>query len=727
MTRQVCKLTIAGKEVIAGKYGEHSWPRPLGVNAPEVVWCLPAKVAEEVLKHTEVEITIQRPGQPTPDVYKRVVVVKEEKSDHPSKRYVKLSDTRWYLTKKHVKALYNIRIATGATQVLDIDGTQVQDGAFSVNDVILFADSSLKSGTPWTADQILEDVKVRILTPYNISLKKLARSLGGFTPPDVSLDGPGNIALAHAMSHVGGLDIRVDNDGNFELVDAMMGAERDMITSQIPYSLLSSRTGGVMRWVDMSHVAPVLMQQGFDAELEVRADGWLRAPGVSVSDPGKWPTLDNVIPVTDKTLWVTENGKSVQAQNGMLVEVDAWAAGIAADTAIPAPAPIPPQVTWSRSFMCEDYFAQQMEHWYVTGETGGLEATPAWINRYRAFKEHFLKTWRLNHKFSRLCLPGSIKAVRSQLLDPATQLRSPSSWFQDWVRKPSTRGVRDDKNFGWNCHNIPGTPSAQVVGPTKAYSDGAFPVDVVQLGQCKQAPVIVTCRDPVVGVFSLGFRKDIHDHTAELAPALASQLPSNDLNTVNRDAAIPYWELTQLVKTHRVITVFTAVPAAAPLYFVDVTPQEALARLGNRATMNPKGPAMQARTGPALQTARFAYSDGLRTQIQGIFDPTSADAARVLLQNLIPVNLAILKDYAVSVAAALYATMLDHFEGDQTIDYRPKAMPIGSLQNVTHTVSEQGHVYTTFNARFAIPAVQPIHFMERGARNVILRNPSSYQ
>lgn len=719
----VPRLTIAGLEVPLDMYGDHAFRRPLGVHAPEMVWCLPPYIAEAVLKLSETEITMARAGQTTPKTFKRVKVVCERPSDHPKRRYVLLSDARWPLPRVYVKENYNLRTTSSETELLKVDGEPNEIDP--VANLVTYASNSLKGGAPWTADQILEDILTRRL---GVKFQRLARSLGNYAPNDVQIDGPGNIALAQALAAAGGLDIRINDEGDVELVDAFLGAEKAEIEKWIKYDLL---TKGRMRWISETNVAPTKVQVGFDAEIEVRADGWLRAPGVT-ADPkadGSWPTLRNVIRVTDRELATTDpvTGKSYKAVIGSYLPEYQWFPAVASDTVVPAPSPIPTQVSWSREYACFDYFSNLLEHWFVTGNTGGLEASSAWSNRFGALKTDFLKTWQLNPFFARLALPGSIRPVRAQLLDAATQSRQPSAAFLDYCRRPSTRGVRDNKNFGWNVHGVAGSTDKQLVGPTKTYNDPSWPDNLVPLADCKQAPIDVGLRDPISGIFRFAFKKDIHDHTAEQAPALVQQLPTNDLDQVNRGAAPGYWEEAKLVTTQRVILVFTAVPAAAPLYFVDVSPETALARLGVQSTTTPKGPAFQTRTGPALQTARFTYADSIRKTIQAIFDAQSSAAAAGLLQSLDPENLAILKDYAASVAAVLYAALLDHYEGEQEIEFTPDAMPVGSLQSVVHTMYADGRIYTRFEAKHVIPAAQPIHFMERGARAVVFRNPGNFR
>ncbi len=733
----VPRITIAGLEIPGGKFGDHAFARPLGVNAPRMVWCVPPHVAEAVLQKQEVEVEWQPAGFTQPKKFKRVVVVCEHPSDSPLKRYIELSDTRWYWPRIYVKQNYNLRTASSETELLKVDGSPLE--VDPVASVVTYAPSSFRAGlAPWTADQVLDDVLTKWL---RVKYQKRARSFGNYAPNDVQLDGPGNVSLAHALAAAGGLDVRINDDGDVELVDAFMGAERALIEKWIPYSL---RRRGVMRWIRMPNVAPAEVSVGYDADIEVRADGWLRAPSVVVdrTSDGSWPTLDNVIQVTDKQLSTTDpvTGKAYTAVAGTYLPEHQWFPAVAADTVVPAPQ-VPAQVSWTRAFACEDYFAGFLETWFVTNAFGSGEPSPAWINRYRSLKEHFLKSWRLNPSFARLCLPGSIRAVRARLLDAANQTRQPAAAYLDYCRKPSIRGTKEEKNFGWNVHGIPGTPMTQAVGASKTYEDTSFPAQVVAIDRCLQAPVRVQCIDPVTGIFVFGFKKDVHDHAAELAPALCQLLPSNDLDLVNRfnqgnlgaqSFVIRYWEQAQLVTTHRVILVFTAVPAAAPLFFCKVKPQEALTRLGVQVTLEAKGPPMQTRVGPALQSARIAYADSIRTQIQFVFEGKDQAQAQITLQSLRPVNLAILQDYAISVAAVIYAAMLDHYEGEAQVEFTPDAMPAGSLQNVVHVIEAGGEsgaggrCYTRFECKRALPPLQPIHTMERGARAVIFRTPGNW-
>lgn len=717
----IARLTIEGMEVPGGQYGDHMFTRPLGVNAPEMIWCLPNYIADKVLAKQWTEITITPAGGQT-KTFKKVRVVKEAPSDHPLRRYVVLSDARWELSREYVKENYNLRTAMGQTELLKVDGLPLEIDP--INYVVTYASSTLKNGaTPWSADEILDDILRRRLGK---KYKRNYRSLGGYAPNDVQIDGPGNIALGQALAAMGGLDLRVDDDGNFELVDAMLGAEQASILAYVPYSL---RFMGMMRWVAMANLAPETIEVGFDADVEVRADGFQEDTVASApTSSTTWPLLHNVIQVTDKQLTTTDTttGKTYTAVAGSYLPVDQWFSAVAADTLVPAP-PVPAQVTFSRSYALFDYMRGLMEFWYVTGQSGGLEPSPAWANRIRSMKEHLLKTWRLDPAFASLCIPGSIRPVRARLLDAANQTRQPSPVYMDYCRKPSIRGVRDIKKFGWNTHCIPGDQTGQKVGRVKFYSDPDFPDDVIALDQCIQAPVEARCVDPVAGIFRLGFKKDVHDHTTELTPALVQELPSNNLDEVNRGAGLAYWENAHLTESQRIILIFTATPTAAPLYFVSVKPADALARLKVNTTVTPKAPRIQTRVGPALQTARIAHKDEDRNAIQTLFAATDRQFAQNLLQAFKPVNLDIITDYAKSVAACVYAAHLDHFEGEATVGFAPDAMPIGSLVNVTHIVTSRARCYTRLECKRPIPPVQPIHFMERGARAVIFRNPSTWQ
>lgn len=708
--------TIAGEFLVGGQYGDHSWVDTLGVSAPEVVWCLPIKLAEKVLALKETEITFQPPGgQKT--TWKRVVVVKEEATDHPLRRYVKLSDVRWYLPRVNVKRDFNVRSRTGATRILNIPGVPIE--TLKPLDVTTYAPYSIKDGrTPYSADEILAWIEAYLKThctaPTPISFRTAGRSRGQYTPNDIVLDGPGNVALGHAMGLAGGLDMHVTKDGVIELVDAFMGAERKTIEQFCTYALKGR--GGPLRLVDMGHVAPRVVNGLYQRECEVRGDAWEKAPSEAAltdAEIGNLPVFRNAIKVTDVSLPYL--GETYVAGT-YLADADKWFSAVAAKGDGPQGVVTP----FSRQTFMDNYLGGgRLYNLFAIDISGAQGPNQLWMSRIGAAYEDFRLTYALNPTFANLCVPGTIKAVRAAMLDPVQGTRQPSPVYVEFCRRPTTQGLQNDKFQGWNGQNIaPINP--EPIAITKTYTE-TFLTNPFALSSATQAPFNATLIDDVVGIFHLIPRKDPWGNVADIIHSLVFDCPRVDLRDVS-NGANAFWEMAKLVYTHRMALIFTATPGAAPLHRYPVTAAAALQKLGvSSDAVNANGPDFDIRIGPGVSTARIAWDDGNRINLLKLFNDTNQ--AESIGQSLTPVNNLELADYAVSAAAVLMASLLNRYEGHASIAFSPSISVLGSLRAVTHTITAKGSFYTTIDCHSVTPPVNPIHLLDASSRQILLRSP----
>lgn len=708
----VAKVTIAGLPVVGGGFGQHSWQFKLGTAAPEVAWRLPPYVAAVVLALKETEIVMEAPSGRTLKI-ERVVVVRELPSPDPMERIVVLSDIRWYWPRLHMRKLFNLRTQSG-TRLLLQTAQGVPTPALPVTDEITFAPPSLKDDqTPWKAKEILADILTTMTAAYGGKFVDLSRARPSLITNDLKVDARSDIALVQALSRVGGVDVRVRPDSTVEIIDAYLGAEIPILQKAVPYSLWAL---GQLRIIDMSHVAPKSITVYYEREVEVRADGWEpEAVNTQTVAQNSEPFIEEVIKVSDLQLQVPGQRTAVQ---GEYLPVDTWLGAVEAVGdrlslgSFPTPGPL------TRKIACQKWFGPMLELLYVTF----LQKEPdeVWAARIAAFRRDYRTLWRLNRNFSTRILPGSIRPVRAALINASNGLRAPSTVYLDYARRPSLRGLRVEITAGYNQNSIPGVPMSQKPGPVKIYDDPAFPFQVYPLNDAKIAPWGLNVEDATVGVFRIGPLRDPEGKTADYAPGLVQSLPVVSPAGVVLTKAPATWELAELTYTHRVTFIFSCVPLGpnntdAALHAYEVSAAQALAKLGVPASaVNAQGPNFDMRVMPGLSRARCAWGDEVREQILSCFTGDGSGG-----QSLIPVNDDELMEYAQASAAVLMAPLLDHVEGQATIEFSPSLMPIGSMNSVSHGVDPNGNFYTSMNCAQAVPPIQPEHLLSPGARAIL--------
>jgi hypothetical protein len=799
----IVKMTIGpdNDPVIGGKFGSHHWPLRYGLNAPEVVWAFPPALAAKLLAITpnaygarETSYTITTPKGLT-RTRSRVIVVREAPSNDPNIRYLVLTDVRWYLPRAFVKAFYNLRVPSGATTLVNADGSPIN--TVGINYVLTYAPFSLKGGSPlspgvpWTADQIMADVFSVFTTRFGIQFVSGARSRGNYVPNDVDVEGPGNVALAQAMAVAGGVDMWVNRAGALVTCNAFMGAERQTVTSSVGYSLEGK---GTIKWIDMGLVAPPIINCLLEREIEVRADAWGQVPagatdpntGASLGSPvplpaDQNPTMEFVFPVTDFELSHTPaqnpttgfyDGSAgyYQSNLGSFLQEDQAFTAQATDPAThPDGTPGNPplgytDLPWNRQTLCKLFLGgtSLMADCFANDPTGAQPPNAPWNDRVTNARGYFHGLVRLNRNFSTLTKPGSIKAVRAQMLDASNQTRAKAQAFCDYAQRPSLRGMATPSSSvnpaGWNVNAWPSSDASfnpQAPGYVKNYGAGpgqpeSFPNNPTPLTALKAAPFEVTVADSVNGIFALQVKRDPWGFAADIAPGLVNNVPGVDLMDIETSKQDPFWQDASMCYTHRLALVFTCTPAGpngeGQFHQVPVPYTVALQTLGvSTAAVSAKGPNLDRRL--RQQSARIPWQDSQRSAIlasfQGVTNTAQSEGASAGVvvgglsaqnpgQGLKPINLAELDNadpntpgYAQAEAAVIMAAFLDHFEGTATIGWCPDVTPVGSLVEITEEVDANGCIYSTFHCRPVTPPIQPMNLMSQAARSKLFGNLGS--
>lgn len=702
---------IDGQEVPCGTwFGAPRWAFTCGVTAPEITWVLDPGLAAQVLSKNEVRIFLDYDNERVE--IERVVVVGEQATGDPKTRAVTLSDVRWYWPNNHFRGAFNVRQPTGSRKLLAVDGTPTQVAA--VADEIKFAPFSIRAESKaYTSDEIVAKVLDEIAGYGNWENKARRRTQH---PNDVELDDPGHIALARALSLVGGVDVFVDRSGKVVVFDRILGTEKQTVEKHFPYALLND---GHLQWVRMNHIAPKKIVGLYSREMEVRFDFKENSPDSTAEDIRDTPGLENVTQITDQSLSISRYGVTSTEIQGSWVEVNSWF------TAISSISPSPPTTTGplTRAKVQDCFLGPLLPLMYVSGFTG-VSPNMIWAGRVESILKNYRQTFRIDSRWLSRILPGSLRPVRAALLDGPTGTRQPSPVYMDYCQIPTYRLLaqqRADGKLAWNIHALP-PDAGQDVGTTKTYTD---PVD---LSSCRPAPALVRMIDPRVGIFRIEMRLDNFDRAAQFVPSLLQELPTTDPEKVATLDALMTLDQAKLVRNHRMVVIMSCVPAGpnsdASLHRVEVSFDEALRALGAEAVTaqggsRPEGRPLERRIYPVTLTARFAWSDEKRNEILGAFEE-----AKPFPTSLIPVNEAELKDHARSVAATAIAGMLDHYEGTASINGFPQIVPVGSIHTISVAFDGGGRAMTTVSAEPRPAALSPEHFMLDSTRRVIRREVS---
>lgn len=750
-------LKVGEVVVTGGDYGSFSWPQTLGVAAPRVVWRLPVADATKILAGPR-EVTIHAKAPDGKELkIERVYVVGEDHSPDALVRAVVLSDVRFYLPFAWVRASYNVRVQSGTYRQVAADAQptaappptvrnwtlapySLSDGAGSPNDG--------PEAVPWTAHFVARHI-LKLATEGHdfqaIKVRYLARERTTFTPNDVYVDASGEAAIGQTLGALGGLDLRVADDGAIEVVDAFLGAEKETVDPVVrDYSL---ERKGVLRWISMANVAPRAASVLITRRVELRVDSFEGAPGSdgnasTVGDDVTWgvtgdPTMINVIPVTDLSLpYPSAQSPSIQ---GTLVPLSRYCKAVGDLNDSTAGTPRAAR-TLTRQYLlagpggksASPLLSETLDMVYVEDHGTGVGPNVLWGARVAALKNFVRTLYQIDPLIARQCVPGSIKAERVGLLDAATGTRQPATVYMDYVQRPVGPHLATSDKYGWQQNSVPpSSPNVQAF-PTgsKSYTENGGPYNKApfRLTSAQPAPFQVQCTDPTTGVFF--FSPSAQDtskikHAAQLHPGLVWGLPTTKSGDLNRGVAVSMWSQAKKLLTHRVALVFSAVPGGpngpTSLHRYDITVSEALGRLGAKETaVSPRAPRREMRIRDGVALARIPWDDDRRRELLGCFWLTgTSDPSR-----LVPVNDRELRDFAVSCFANYMACVLDHYEGDMTIGFAPKIKPIGSLRQVSHQFLPDGSIYTTLRADGVTPPTPPENLISQSSRNILFRGIS---
>lgn len=660
-----------------------------------------------------IDLVIEGAGET--QVIRSLYAIERAPADDPFTGRVAVADRRIWWTYPHVFRRYNVRRRVGVKGLGDPAVPELQP----LPDDIWYAPWSTFDGDgaqPWTARQVLTDVLEAVLArelevsgqaaPYRIE----ETSFGALTDLPIEglyLDMSGAAALQAALTELPQATVRVDADGTV-----------------VVYSLVSGREAAILddagaETVDQGHVEfirhartrPSLIRVYYSREVELRLDAEELAAGATTSRDPDGRFMENVLPLPDHSLVV----------NGRTLYRGTW---ITIAQVLAAWGPIPGVGSIDLQFLRRG-MVPYVDAWAAARLSGEASPDVDWVARISALTQHYRQTYRVNPRWmDRL---HSIRAQRVAIIDPETGTKAPSVAFCNYSRLPSQRRIDAGATNSYML-NVAGYPTGGIL------DENARPAPArVSILDSDQGIVRVDFLPDVVGFYHLTLPGRIAMSQSGL-PGPSPRLRDADRVAVTFDA-LPETaaeDIPELETPWRLATVITAL-AGAPndlrqLHRVDITPDDIATMLppALRAGLAESfGPPLDIRVGagPAT-TALVGWKDDFAEQIDAALGLTGTPDENV---DLTPITInagspdAPVDAIARGLAAGIYATYSDRWQGGKTVKIKSDVRLEGWLGEVSYEVSTGGEVVTRLSLRDGGPSIDLYSLLPPSVRALMMR------
>jgi hypothetical protein len=723
----IVSITAGGTEFFM-PYDDHEWTVCGGYFAPIQFWIMPATTADAILTElgsstgTAREVTLKLGGPATPIVVSRVVVLGTAPADNPQRKYLLLSDVRWYFTRAWMAIDVNVRRRLGDTRLVGntVTGTTIVD-------TVAYAPWSINNGTAFEWVSLKNQVLTYLTTARHgrpsitfvtDSFTVIDPTTGGGVSPkivqEMTTDAPGPAGCARAIESVPGASIYVDLDGVIHVYERTPGAEAAVVAALPP----PLQGHGSLALIDRSGLRPAGVYRIYvDYEIEVRFTYNASGSGLWSTVNANDPFLIPVIEVTDQQLTIpagTYYGGVVRASStdvgqGSWIGQDeafhAWGSKNWVSFTLP-------QLT--DNIVARHWFGEALDRYTVGKFLNTYD--PVWGGRIEALLRCYRTYFRVNPKFwdrVRHAWP-----VRAAIWDPITGQRAPPAVYANFnlvpVDRPASALIPD-----------------MSINVTDSYDDltgllvnsrpSGFHMKLVD----KELGIIAIDRNALSkypGAEKIGI-------SPVQAPAQIDGAGLTDPTTQQLVLA------TTGANAWKCAVVFCVAPAAPNdlrrMYEIQVTPAAALASVGFTGSVPAcYGPDQEMRS--HLAQARVAWQDdtGVSDQILELLGcPDTADGITTdePLTTLTPINKnQELIPLAKAVAAARLLTNLDHYVGELAVPMDGTLAPIGSIVSVTHKVLENRSVSKVTCSSHSDP-ISPVDLLPGSARALILQEIPNQQ
>lgn len=714
-----------------------------------------------------ITLIIDVPGISRKLEVKNLWVLSEGPSANPRLRRVRVADRRWLWDRIHIVRRYNMRRRVGFFRIETPEVLELQ----RVEEDIWYARYSLRdpaagSEGVWRSDEVLVDVFRALL--------EAEKQITGFAPEltvktedvqflrnipieNLEIDDNAQMATQRVVAYFPELNFYLNADGDVVLFSKATAFEESLIAQAGPEIIGGGHIEFIRRDIERPRAIDVL----FSYEVELRFD-FLQASDFATGVVNDESNLDalrlkNVMPVPDFSFFVfAGGGQDVQlVPQGTFLTFDLYMKSLD-ENAPGIDAPIDHNLLQSAFVPFNDLWAALL----LLGER---DTDVDWAARIAAFQRHYLQTFQINTRWMDRIL--SIRPYRVSTTSTELGSRAPAEAYSDHAIMGSQRSFFRDASAGGNLQY-----AINVFGYPQGDGEAPFPFAPNQ----RPSPAIVSISDHDQGIVRLDYQGDPYrvyeiflpgaienmpngDLDRELSERLQSGLPGNPLefsglafDAITESIRGQALVLPKLKGEAKVAVVLTAIPAAPnnvrQLYRVRVEPDDVrdglppAMRFGLSAA---RGPVMEVRIQPSVETARVAWKDDRENDIKEIFGVLSEDepeteeeeqgegsVPKTLVERIedLVINrsgdiagAASLDAISRAVAARVWASFADHSEGSATYNMNPQLEPGGWAEEVAHAVSPEGVATTTFTLPEQLPTLDWLSLADGGSRAIIMR------
>jgi len=194
--------------------------------------------------------------------------------------------------------------------------------------------------------------------------------------------------------------------------------------------------------------------------------------------------------------------------------------------------------------------------------------------------------------------------------------------------------------------------------------------------------------------------------------------------------------IPKLTRAHKSAIIITAIPASSNktanyFYRIGIRPsdvKDVLPEAAHAGLLNARGPIMEIRVGPGIETARIAWHDDAATRIENIFGIGVSEGQEIDIAGLVHdrvlndgIQAASLQEIAKAIAARLYASLVDRVQGEMSGDMRADIKPQGWLSSVEIVINPSGTAFSKLQLPERIPPIDIWSFLDSSQRAIILK------
>jgi len=676
--------------------------------------------------------------------FEKLTVLHQVPGPSPHIAAVEVADRRYVWQYGHITGRFNMRRKVGILRALD-PTRELQQALpkFQYEKVSLFNENE---GTPWTADELLNEMILRLLKVEEENdngrlgaasvffTSQVGDQISNLPIEDVEIDERADQALARVLNYMPAVGLLVDERGNINIFAKADGTERFLVERAEPEIVGEGHT----KFISNAVTRPRAVRVHFTYEIETRFDfkeiSNSTATTVVLDEETKElnRSLDNVLPIPDFSLRVQDEFEHQGTWLEFNQALRAWGTppGIGGDflTDLTIRRSLVPYMDLSPGLLL----------------AGEVDPDNDWASRWNAVQAHYRRTFRIPQRWMDRIL--SIRPYRVATVDTTTGARAHAAIYMDYAVVPSARAFY-------------GSGAADRSKSCLVVNVDTYPANDVIAAQTRAAPYLVNLIDPDQGVFTIDWVQDPGKTLTYALPGTVDNFPCGSIVFAHAQGRSVAFNLTrgssgtvpELSASHKMATILTLIPSypndKRQLYAIEVTPEDVRGivppAVGN-FIQNARGPIMDIRIPASVETARVRWSDNPadRLKIEQLFGLNLPDGAeRPEVSHLIvntkhlpnrPLNISSddefneLAHIAAAAAAEVYTRFTDRVVGEMAGDINQDRgailRPTGSIREIIYEVAPDGQS----TVQLSLPGEPPFtfslfNFLDDGTRKLVLR------